>query len=194
MWPLNQFDTVLAAPNKLVQSQVPFDSIAFYFFFIKRQHHQRVVTQTQLTLEKTSRRKRLKTLAGCCCCCWSFCLALLWVTQVETGRSPYPLSFCFCLSQPNNPDILPLRLAALQRGWFRQELVGTDIPCWPNYYSLLCCHIRWASKDNRLESASVIRWWWRRTPAGAVKLTIKERVMNRMISKWLPSVCISLCV
>lgn len=24
--------------------------------------------------------------------------------------------------------------------------MGADIPCWPNYYSLLCCHIRWASK------------------------------------------------
>lgn len=47
-------------------------------------------------------------------------------------------------------------------------------------------------KDNRLESASVIRWW-RWTPAGTVKLTIKECVMNRMISKWLPNVCISLC-
>lgn len=47
-------------------------------------------------------------------------------------------------------------------------------------------------KDNRLECASVIRWW-RWTPAGSVKLTIKECVMNRMISKWLPNVCISLC-
>lgn len=34
--------------------------------------------------------------------------------------------------------------------WFRQELVGTDIPCWPNYYSLLCCHIRSSSKTTGL--------------------------------------------
>lgn len=75
--------------------------------------------------------------------------------------------------------------------WFKPELVGADIPCWPNYYSLLCCHIR-LSSDNRLESASVIRWL-RWTLAGSVKLTIKECVMNRMIRKWLPNVCISLC-
>lgn len=36
------------------------------------------------------------------------------------------------------------------QGWFRRELVGTDIPCWPNYYSLLCCHIRWSSKTTGL--------------------------------------------
>lgn len=47
-------------------------------------------------------------------------------------------------------------------------------------------------RDNRLESASVIRWL-RWTVAGSVKLTIKECVMNRMIRKWLPNVCISLC-
>lgn len=47
-------------------------------------------------------------------------------------------------------------------------------------------------KDNRLECASVIRWW-RWTPAASVKLNIKECVMNRMISKWLPNVCVSLC-
>lgn len=75
--------------------------------------------------------------------------------------------------------------------WFKPELVGADIPCWPNYYSLLCCHIR-LSSDNGLESASVIRWL-RWTLAGSVKLTIKECVMNRMIRKWLPNVCISLC-
>lgn len=46
-------------------------------------------------------------------------------------------------------------------------------------------------KDNRLECASVIRWW-RWTPAGSVKSTIKECVMNRMISKPLPNVCVSL--
>lgn len=34
--------------------------------------------------------------------------------------------------------------------WFRQELVETDIPCWPNYYSLLCCHTRWSSKTTGL--------------------------------------------
>lgn len=46
-------------------------------------------------------------------------------------------------------------------------------------------------KDNRLECACIIRWW-RWTPAGSVKLSIKECVINRMISKWLPNVCISL--
>ena len=30
--------------------------------------------------------------------------------------------------------------------WFRRELVGADIPCWPNYYSLLGCHIRSTSE------------------------------------------------
>lgn len=30
--------------------------------------------------------------------------------------------------------------------WFKQELVGADIPCWPNYYSLLRCHI-WSSSE-----------------------------------------------
>ena len=30
--------------------------------------------------------------------------------------------------------------------WFRQKWVGTDIPCWPNYYSPLRCHIHFLSK------------------------------------------------
>lgn len=34
--------------------------------------------------------------------------------------------------------------------WFRRELVGTDIPCWPNYYSLLCCLIPSSSKTTGL--------------------------------------------
>lgn len=34
--------------------------------------------------------------------------------------------------------------------WFRRELVGTDIPCWPNYYSLLRCLIRSSSKTTGL--------------------------------------------
>lgn len=34
--------------------------------------------------------------------------------------------------------------------WFRWEIVGTDIPCWPNYYSLLCCHVRSLSKTKGL--------------------------------------------
>lgn len=47
-------------------------------------------------------------------------------------------------------------------------------------------------KDNRLESASVIRWC-RWTQVVSVKSNIKECVVNRMIGKWLPNVCISLC-
>lgn len=45
-------------------------------------------------------------------------------------------------------------------------------------------------RDNRLEYANLIRWW-RWTPAASVKLHIKECVMNRMISKSLPNVCVS---
>lgn len=47
-------------------------------------------------------------------------------------------------------------------------------------------------KDNRLESASVIRWC-RWTQVVSVKSNIKECVANRMIGKWLPNVCVSLC-
>lgn len=47
-------------------------------------------------------------------------------------------------------------------------------------------------KDNRLESASVIRWC-RWTQVVSVKSRIKECVANRMIGKWLPNVCVSLC-
>lgn len=47
-------------------------------------------------------------------------------------------------------------------------------------------------KDNRLESASVIRWC-RWTQVVSVKSNIKESVANRMIGKWLPNVCVSLC-
>lgn len=47
-------------------------------------------------------------------------------------------------------------------------------------------------KDRRLECASVIRWC-RWTQVVSVKLNIKECVMNRMISKRLPNVCIRVC-
>lgn len=45
-------------------------------------------------------------------------------------------------------------------------------------------------KDNRLESASVIRWC-RRMQVVSVKWNIKECVRSRTVWKWLPNVCIS---
>lgn len=77
--------------------------------------------------------------------------------------------------------------------WFRQELVGTDIPCWPNYYSLLCCHIRSSSKTTGLS-----------VPASSGdgdehRLALWSR-LSRNVSwtGWsapepLPNVCITLC-
>lgn len=70
----------------------------------------------------------------------------------------------------------------LQKGWFKRELVGADIPCWPNYYSLLCCHI-WSSSETTGWSlpASVGDWDERRLPLWS--WIIKECVINRMIRK-----------
>lgn len=70
--------------------------------------------------------------------------------------------------------------------WFRWVLVGTDIPCWPNYYSLLLPQSI-IVRDSMLESANVIRWW-RWTPAGSevdYQGMCHRPDQQQMAAKWL---------